>query len=388
MENFWDTCTTRTLDLPFATVRDRRVGTLSGGEQKRMALEPLLRGEDDVLLLDEPDNFLDVAGKRWLEGELSRSTKTILFVSHDRELLAATATRIVTIEGHGSWTHGGSFATYHDARQARLEKLTKDNALYDAERERLEELVKEMSRRAKISETFAPKLKAAQSRLRHFDESSSRRRWRPEDHRAPPWRPHGQKSADVRALGPARTHRSVRRRDLVRGRRPCSAQWRGQEPLPPAVGETNPVPTTASSPRRECQTLQPDARTSRATGAHALQILERHDVLIGPAMGMLRRYERTVREQTFDTLSGSAAFQILLLELEGDDVSDEPTDNLDLVSAEALETGLPSSRAPSSRSPRPLVPAQLRPLSCSTTAACSTSRPPPVCANPLLAKPP
>ena len=68
-------------------------------------------------MLDEPDNFLDVPGKRWLEDELRRCPKTILFVSHDRELLAAVATKIVTVEASGAWTHGGSFATYHDARR-------------------------------------------------------------------------------------------------------------------------------------------------------------------------------------------------------------------------------------------------------------------------------
>src|SRR4029078_6729548 len=98
-------------------------------------------------------------------------SETRVCVAPGRELLAATATRIVTIEGRGAWTHGSPFATYHDARQARLEKLTKDNALYDAERERLEEFVKEMRQRAKTSDTSAPKLKAAQPRLRHFEES-------------------------------------------------------------------------------------------------------------------------------------------------------------------------------------------------------------------------
>ena len=73
--------------------------TLSGGEQKRLALEVLLRGTDDVLLLDEPDNFLDIPAKRRLEHQLQATQKTILYVSHDRELLAATATKIVTARG-------------------------------------------------------------------------------------------------------------------------------------------------------------------------------------------------------------------------------------------------------------------------------------------------
>jgi ATPase subunit of ABC transporter with duplicated ATPase domains len=80
-------------------------------------------------------------------------------------------------------------------------------------------------------------------------------------------------------------------------------------------------------------------------GRELVAILYDHDVVLGPAMGMLRRYElQQCAEQTFDTLSGGqqARFQILLLELSGATLLllDEPTDNLDLMSAEALEHGL------------------------------------------------
>ena len=91
-------------------MRDRPVRTLSGGQQKRFALDLLLRGADEVLLLDEPDNFLDVPGKRWLEERLRESPKSVLFVSHDRELLAQTADRVVAVEGGSAWTHPGGFA--------------------------------------------------------------------------------------------------------------------------------------------------------------------------------------------------------------------------------------------------------------------------------------
>ena len=78
------------------------------------------RGPDEVLLLDEPDNFLDVPGKIWLEERIRESDKTILFISHDRELLNNTATRVVTVElgaaGNLVWTHPGGFASYHEAR--------------------------------------------------------------------------------------------------------------------------------------------------------------------------------------------------------------------------------------------------------------------------------
>ncbi len=85
-----------------------------GGEQKRLVLEALLRGTDEVLLLDEPDNYLDVPGKRWLEAQLKETRKTVLFVSHDRELLARAAEKIVSVEpgpaGADAWVHGGGFA--------------------------------------------------------------------------------------------------------------------------------------------------------------------------------------------------------------------------------------------------------------------------------------
>ena len=94
----WDTVTVAALGVPFDQVQHRTVRTLSGGEQKRLALEALLRGPDEVLLLDEPDNYLDVPAKRWLEQRLRETPKTVLFVSHDRELLSRTADRVVTVE--------------------------------------------------------------------------------------------------------------------------------------------------------------------------------------------------------------------------------------------------------------------------------------------------
>src|SRR2546429_5679269 len=71
---------------------------LSGGEQKRLVLESLLRGNDGVLLLDEPDNYLDVPGKRWLQQQLASTPKTPRQVSHDREMLPPVARRVVTLQ--------------------------------------------------------------------------------------------------------------------------------------------------------------------------------------------------------------------------------------------------------------------------------------------------
>jgi len=70
-EVHWDACCVAALGIPYEQCRWRDVDTLSGGEQKRLVLESLLRGPDGVLLLDEPDNYLDVPGKRWLEQQLA-----------------------------------------------------------------------------------------------------------------------------------------------------------------------------------------------------------------------------------------------------------------------------------------------------------------------------
>src|SRR5207237_8825462 len=105
----WDVCTVEALGLTLERCHHRGVASLSGGEQKRLVLEALLRGPDHVLLLDEPDNYLDVPGKRWLEERLRETPKTVLLVSHDRELLDRAATRIATLEpgaaGSSLWVH-------------------------------------------------------------------------------------------------------------------------------------------------------------------------------------------------------------------------------------------------------------------------------------------
>ena len=126
VEVVWDVCTVAGLGVPYERAKYRELRTLSGGEQKRLVLEFLLRGPDEVLLLDEPDNFLDVPGKIWLEQRIRESEKTILYISHDRELLNNTATRVVTVElgasgaGNSVWTHPGGFASYHEARTDRF----------------------------------------------------------------------------------------------------------------------------------------------------------------------------------------------------------------------------------------------------------------------------
>ncbi|MEP6660135.1 MAG: ATP-binding cassette domain-containing protein [Acidimicrobiales bacterium] len=349
-EIFWDSCTTRAFGEPLERVSDRPLSTLSGGEQKKLALHALLHGDADVLLLDEPDNFLDIAGKRWLESELRGCRKTVLYVSHDRGLLAATATRVVTIEAKGAWTHGGQFAGYHDARVARLEQLEKDEGLYERERERLVEHVREMRRRAKISEKFASRLRAAESRLRHFDQ------------RNPPPEMVVEQRVDMRLTGGRTGKKALTMEQLeIDGLTdPFDAEiWFGERVAvigPNGSGKSHFLRLLAGEPIAHRGNFTLGARVvpgyfnqthdqPELHGHTLLEILEGYDLVRGPAMSRLRRYElHGCAEQPFETLSGGqqARFQILLLELGGATLLllDEPTDNLDLVSAEALEHAL------------------------------------------------
>ncbi len=357
----WNECTTRAVGEPFDAIADRPLRTFSGGEQKRLALESLLRSEFDVLVLDEPDNFLDVPAKRWLEQQLNETRKTVVYISHDRELLAATATKIVTIDAAGAWTHGGSFADYAAAKEQHDNVRAHNRALYDNERQRLTDYVKLMRQRASISEAFAPKLKAAETKLRHFVEKNER----PVDVAA--------QKIDVQLRGARTGKRAVicEQLEIAGLTDPFDLElWYGERVAVlggNGVGKSHFLRLLDSS-------SMAGAPTSGATavdhagicrlgagvvpglfhqthehpewmGRELVAILHGHDVVLSKAMGMLRRYElQGAANQPFETLSGGqqARFQILLLELSGATLLllDEPTDNLDLVSAEALEVGL------------------------------------------------
>src|SRR4029078_13434254 len=165
-EVLFDTVSTSTMDLPWEKTRTRPVGTLSGGQQKRFALDLLLRGSDEVLLLDEPDNFLDVPAKRWLEARVREAPKSVLYVSHDRELLAQTADRVVAVEGGSAWTHPRGFASWHEARVHRHDRMEENRRRWDEEHQKLKDLVLSLKQKATFNDGMASRYQAAQTRLR------------------------------------------------------------------------------------------------------------------------------------------------------------------------------------------------------------------------------
>ena len=352
-EVLWDACCVAALGTGYEQCRWREVGTLSGGEQKRLVLEALLRGPADVLLLDEPDNYLDVPGKRWLEQQLATTAKTVLLVSHDRELLANSAQRIVTVEDGSVWIHGGGFATYAQARRDRNDRLDELRRRWDEEHEKLKQLVRMYRQKASYNDAMASRLQAAETRLKRFEDAG------------PPELAPRDQNVRMRLRGGRTGKRAIicENLELTGLTRPFSTEiWYGERVavlgangsgkssfLRLLGGEPLPHGGVARLGARVVPGLfvQTHARPDLAGRWPEEILMTEHALLRNEAMAALARYEiQFCARQPFRTLSGGqqARLQILLLELAGSTLLllDEPTDNLDLSSAEALQEGLES----------------------------------------------
>ena len=181
-ETLWDTCTVAAIGIPFERAQWREVTTLSGGEQKRLVLEALLRGPDDVLLLDEPDNYLDVPAKRWLEEQLAATPKTVLLVSHDRELLNRVATGSSPSSRAPPAPRSGCTAADSrptpQARGDRNDRLEELRSRWDEEHAKLKALVVMYRQKATYNDGMASRYQAALTRLRGSWMPARRRRCR------------------------------------------------------------------------------------------------------------------------------------------------------------------------------------------------------------------
>jgi ATPase subunit of ABC transporter with duplicated ATPase domains len=354
-----DACTVAAIGIPFDRCQFREVKTLSGGEQKRLVLESLLRGKDEVLLLDEPDNYLDVPGKLWLEQQLVATPKTVLMVSHDRELLAGSAQRIITVEDGDVWTHGGGFATYAQARRERIERLDELRRRWDEEHEKIKQLVRMYRQKATYNDGMASRLHAAETRLRKFEEAG------------PPIEVPREQNVKMRLRGGRTGKRAVicENLELTGLMQPFDLEvWYGERVAilgSNGSGKSHFLRLVDESLDGGAVTVahsgvcrlgarvvpgmfaQTHARPDLATRTPLEILMTEHALLINEAMSALSRYElQFCARQPFSSLSGGqqARVQILLLELAGSTLLllDEPTDNLDLASAEALQEGLES----------------------------------------------
>ena len=375
-EVIFDACCDAALGIGYDAAKWREVSSLSGGEQKRLALELLLRGPDEALLLDEPDNYLDVPGKRWLEDQLRATQKTVLMVSHDRELLARAATRIAAVElgaaGNTLWVHGRGFATFAEARRERFARFEELRRRWDEDHTKLRELVLMYKLKAAYNDGMASRYQAAQTRLAKFEQAG------------PPQAVPLRQQVSMRLAGGRTGRRAVvvEKLELTGLMKPFGTEiWFGDRVAVLgsngsgkshflrllACGGSSPEPGNSAvdhallEPVRYSGTARLGARVRPGlfvqTHAHPelfgrtlIEVLHRGDdhrdgMGREAAARVLDRYELAkAAEQRYETLSGGqqARLQILLLQLAGATLLllDEPTDNLDIESTEALESGL------------------------------------------------
>jgi ATP-binding cassette subfamily F protein uup len=106
---------------------DRPAITLSGGEQRRVALAGLILKKPDVLLLDEPTNHLDVYMVEFLEEMLLKEKFTLLFISHDRHFIDTVATRVVEVDHQKLVSYNGGYMRYLEQKEARMRAMQKSH---------------------------------------------------------------------------------------------------------------------------------------------------------------------------------------------------------------------------------------------------------------------
>jgi ATPase subunit of ABC transporter with duplicated ATPase domains len=353
LEGRWEAAVQRSVKTAVTDLATRRIGELSGGERKRLVLDVLLTSGADVLLLDEPDNYLDVPTRAWLEARIRECPSTILLVSHDRTMLSNVATKIICVEGSGSWTHGGSYATFPEARARRQEKLGDDLERWKQEERRLFQHMKIMKQRAAQNPGNAPRARAAETRWEKFVKAG------------PPPPPVPDQHIMVRLRGADSARRVIRLSDVSIDDLflPFSHEIMFGDRIgligPNGTGKTHLLNALAGVMRHDARVegcIEFGPRTSvgmftqvndrpEFRGRACLDIVRDRRFDEEQAMKALARY-RIGRQsrQEFQTLSGGqkARLEILCLELDGHNVLllDEPTDNLDIESSEALEQAL------------------------------------------------
>jgi ATPase subunit of ABC transporter with duplicated ATPase domains len=351
LEGQWDAACRRIVGAPLEEVGARDTTGLSGGERKRLVLEVLFSSEASVLLLDEPDNFLDIPAKLELEQRIAQSGKTVLVISHDRDLLGSAVAAILTLEANGAWMHGGSYRTYPEAREHRQKLLGDRLEQWKREERRLFQFYKTMKQRASISDVLAKRADAAETRWRRFVEIG------------PPPAPAVDQRIHVRIPGGDSARKVVDLRKIaIDGLvRPFEDEIHFGERVgligPNGSGKTHLIRLLAGEhvphdgEMRIGNRVSPglftqlNARTDLG-GRVVLDVArERLRGALEPSMRALARYRlQDAANRSTDTLSGGqkARLEILCLELEGHNLLllDEPTDNLDIDSSEALEAAL------------------------------------------------
>ena len=350
LETQWAASAQRSVKTPVDNFATRLVSQLSGGERKRLVLDLLLTSGADVLFLDEPDNYLDIPTRGWLEEQIKACKSTILMVSHDRTLLERVATKIIAVEGSGAWVHGGSYVTFPEARQKRQELLGDDLKRWNDEERRLFHHMKIMKQRAAQNFKNATKANGAETRWEKFVKAG------------PPPPPAPDQQIYVRFTGADSARRVIKFEQVAVDElfQPFSDEIHFGERVgligPNGTGKTHLlnalngktdglIGNITFGPRTSVGMFNQVNDRPEFQGRQCVDIVRDKLIDEQKSMGALARYGlRNNAKQEFQTLSGGqkARLEILGLELAGHNVLllDEPTDNLDIESSEALEMAL------------------------------------------------
>ena len=342
------------LGLPEADL-EKPLEQLSGGQKKLAGLARLLIAKPDVLLLDEPDNHLDLPGKIFLERQIREYAGAVVIVSHDRYLLDACITHIAEIEDGRLSTFGGDYTAYMIDKD---ERLARQDVLYRVQQHeisRLQTAIKRYALWGRIydNEKFAKRAKAMQNRLDKMDKIDQpvleRRRM---DLQLNGWRG-SNKVLELKNLA-----KEYGPRRLIQ---PANQEiWHGER-----VGLIGPNGSGKSvlmrmilgeiEPDQGEIRLGPSVKTGYYAQEHEtldfkqtlLEAVRSTAPLSEPkAISFLGRYLFSYRQasQKIAELSGGerSRLQLALVVLSGANflLLDEPTNNLDIASAEVLEDAL------------------------------------------------
>tara|TARA_R100001369_G_scaffold954_4_gene3241 strand:- start:115627 stop:117495 length:1869 start_codon:yes stop_codon:yes gene_type:complete len=152
---------------------DKKVGDLSGGQKKRLALTVMLLSKPDFIILDEPTNHLDLDMIEWLEEFFRKENFTIFMVTHDRYFLENVCNEIVELEDGNLYTYKGNYSYYLDKKDARIEL---DQTNTDKAKQLFKKELDWMRRQPKARTT------KSKSRIDDFHEIKDRASKRRKDH--------------------------------------------------------------------------------------------------------------------------------------------------------------------------------------------------------------
>ncbi len=151
------------------------IGSLSGGEKKIVNLARILVQTPDLLLLDEPDNHLDMQAKDWLEHYIHDYPGTVLIISHDRHLLDHTVNKIFQLEDGGLDIYHGNYSYYVEERQKRLLQRYEYYMTQKDEIKRLEASLVQLREWARLNDKFAGRMHSMEKRIERIKEELAER---------------------------------------------------------------------------------------------------------------------------------------------------------------------------------------------------------------------